>query len=333
MNNFKSDNGLSRRKFIGTAATATVAFSCLPAGFACTGSASSKPNSKFGGVHIGAITYSWRSMPSSADDILNYCLNGGISSLELMGNVAEEYAGIPAMPPRPPRGTDLDESQQAKYHEAVEKAREQQCNWRLSLPMNIYKELGKKFKKAGILVHTVKFAPSGWTDEEIDYAFTAAKVIGAKAITNEIGHEECKRLGKFAEKHNMYAVFHNHGQPGQPGFKFEDFLEYSPANMLNFDAGHYFGATGKHPNEIIEKLHDRIYSVHLKDKTGPDSQPANTNTPWGEGDTPIEDILKLIQKNKWPVYCDIELEYNIPEGSDAQKEVVKCVQYCKNILA
>ena len=28
-----------------------------------------------------------------------------------------------------------------------------------------------------------------------------------------------------------------------------------------------------------------------------------------------------------------ELEYKIPEGSDAMKEVAKCVQYCKEALA
>jgi hypothetical protein len=55
--------------------------------------------------------------------------------------------------------------------------------------------------------------------------------------------------------------------------------------------------------------------------------------PWGEGDTPVAEILKLVQKNKWPIYFDIELEYPIPEGSDAQKEVIKCVEYCRKILA
>jgi sugar phosphate isomerase/epimerase len=130
----------------------------------------------------------------------------------------------------------------------------------------------------------------------------------------------------------MYAIFHNHMQPGDPNFSFEKFLAYSPANMLNFDTGHYFGSTGKHPNEIIEKLHDRIFSIHLKDKTGKNSTPPNTNMPWGNGETPIADMLKLIQKNKWPIYCDIELEYNIPAGSDAEKEVIKCVEFCKKIL-
>jgi hypothetical protein len=55
----------------------------------------SKPNSVFNGVTIGAITYSWRSMLSSADDLLNYCIECGQSSVELMYGQAEEFAGAP----------------------------------------------------------------------------------------------------------------------------------------------------------------------------------------------------------------------------------------------
>jgi len=188
------------------------------------------------------------------------------------------------------------------------------------------------YKKAGVNIHIVKFSPARWSDEEIDYAFKAAKTLGAKGVSNEIGHDACQRLGEFAEKHNMYAVFHNHLQPGDPDFNFDEFLAYSPNNMLNFDVGHYFGATGKHPNELIERLHDRIFSIHLKDKTGKNADPANTNMPWGKGDTPIADILRLIRDEKWPIYGDIELEYSVPEDSNAQDEIIKCVNYCKDIL-
>ncbi len=326
----KLNNGLSRRKFIGSAAAVTAGISVSPTVLASSLGGTVKPNSRFKGVQIGAITYSWRSMPSSAQDILNYCVEAGISSIELMGNVAEEYAGIPPMPPRPAR--DATEAERTAYQQEADIVRERQRVWRLSASMNKYRELRKMFNKAGVNIHIVKFAPAGWTAEEIDYAFNAAKILGAKGITNEIGHEACARLGKFAEKHNMYAIYHNHAQPGEPGFSFDEFLEYSPRNMLNFDVGHYFGATGKHPNEVIEKLYNRIYSIHLKDKTGKDASPANTNMPWGEGDTPVADILQLIQKNKWPIYCDIELEYPVPENSNAQKEIIKCVEYCRNIL-
>lgn len=55
-----------------------------------------RPNSKFGGVQIGAITYSFRALPGSAEETLKYCLDCGISAIELMSNVAESYAGAPA---------------------------------------------------------------------------------------------------------------------------------------------------------------------------------------------------------------------------------------------
>ena len=71
--------------------------------------AAAKPNSVFGGVQIGTITYSFRSLPSSAEQVLQYCLDCGISGIELMSNVAEGYAGAPnqgrgGFPGGPPPG-------------------------------------------------------------------------------------------------------------------------------------------------------------------------------------------------------------------------------------
>ena len=102
--------------------------------------------------------------------------------------------------------------------------------------------------------------------------------------------------------------------------------------MLNLDAGHYFGATGVDPTILIDRLHNRIVSIHIKDKTGPKAADPNKNQPFGKGDTPVVEILQLIQKKGWPITCDIELEYPVPEGSDAVKEVTKCLAYCKAAL-
>src|SRR4051794_35137906 len=57
-----------------------------------------KPDSKFDGVQIGAITYSYRSMPGAndAEALLKYVVDSGISAIELMGPAAENYAGAPA---------------------------------------------------------------------------------------------------------------------------------------------------------------------------------------------------------------------------------------------
>lgn len=331
-----SKNQVSRRKFLGLTATAAT-LAIIPGNFRFANELQQtkpgKPNSKFGGVQIGAITYSWRSMPGNADEVLQYCLKDGISSIELMGDVAEKYAGLPQGPVRPARGVVLSDAEKAAFDKASKDALEAQRKWRISLPLKKYEDLRKMYNDAGVKIHIVKFSPENWSDEEIDYSFKSAKALGAKGVCNEIGDNACKRMGPIARKNNMFAIFHQHLQPGEPGWAFDKFLDYSPANMLNFDAGHYFGATGLHPNGIIERLHKRIVSVHLKDKTGPKGNPANTNMAWGKGETPIADILLLLKKEKWPINVDIELEYPVPEGSDAVTEVKKCVEFCRKILA
>jgi sugar phosphate isomerase/epimerase len=314
-NIIKSSYKVSRRKFIGLT-TAAAAFSIIPvlSGYRNETAIQKgkKPNSIFGGVQVGTITYSWRSMPESAEEILGYCLQTGISSIEWQGYASERYAGIPQ-----------------GHSDAI---RDAQRKWRISASMKKFEDLRKMYNDAGVYIHILKFEPDNWSDEELDYSFNVARTLGALGVSTEIGDNSAKRLGAFAQKHGMYAVLHQHQQPGTPGWNFDKFLDYSPANMLNFDVGHYFGATGLHPNGIIERLHDRIISVHIKDKTGPKGNPPDTNMPWGKGETPIADILLLIKKNKWPIHVDIELEYPVPEGSDAVAEVKKCVEYCRAIL-
>ena len=63
--------------------------------------AQGKPNSLFGGVQVGVITYSYRTMPDqSSEAYLKYIVDSGVSAIELMGDPAESYAGRPAQPRR-----------------------------------------------------------------------------------------------------------------------------------------------------------------------------------------------------------------------------------------
>jgi sugar phosphate isomerase/epimerase len=56
-----------------------------------------KPNSKFGGVQIGVITYSYRSMPDqTAEATLKYIVDSGLSATELMDGPVENFLGRPA---------------------------------------------------------------------------------------------------------------------------------------------------------------------------------------------------------------------------------------------
>ncbi|MCK5731272.1 MAG: twin-arginine translocation signal domain-containing protein [Draconibacterium sp.] len=324
------NSSISRRNFLGTTAAAAAGISIVPFSYSCSGGAN-KPNSKVNGVQLGLTTYSYRSVSHGLEEVLEYVLKAGVNALE-MRRVLEEGLGIPQGPPRAPRGANLSDKEKAERAEAADAAREEQRKWRLSLPMQKYADIRKMYNDAGVDMHIAKFAPSKWSDEEIDYAYEATKVLGAYGITDEARESSCKRLGKFAEKHNSLAIYHTHGQFGDHGFDLDTLLGYSPANRLNLDVGHYYGATGKHPNEIIEKYHDLIPMIHVKDKTGPNHETPNANRPFGEGETPIADVLLLLKEEKWPIDVFLELEYKIPEDSDAVKEVVKCIEYMRNIL-
>ncbi len=72
----------------------------------------------------------------------------------------------------------------------------------------------------------------------------------------------------------------------------------------------------------------RIISLHLKDR----KKNKGPNLPFGRGDTPIPAALRYMKKKALAFPADIELEYKIPTGSDAVKEVAACVAFCKKAL-
>src|ERR1700712_3362849 len=115
----------SRRRFIGTGMLAAAGMALASKGsFASSIFADGKPNSVINGVQIGVITYSFRSMPGSAEQLLQYCKDCNISAIELMGEAAEAFAGAPKYA----AGTDWA----AKMAE-----------WRMSVPMDKFIELRK----------------------------------------------------------------------------------------------------------------------------------------------------------------------------------------------
>ncbi|MGF1584284.1 MAG: sugar phosphate isomerase/epimerase family protein [Bacteroidales bacterium] len=334
-NQDKTKSQISRRKFLGSAA-AIAGLSILPGAGKIAFGNSPLPtfSSAASGVKLGVISYSYRSIPGGARAILDWVKYAGLNSVELMGGPVEEYAGAPEYDgPAFARGAQISDQQRNEMAAARSRHAEALKAWRLSVSMDKFRELRKMYNDAGVNIDITKLGGPNWTDEEIDYAFNVARTLGSRGITFEIGIDAAKRMAPFAEKHNMYAIMHNHGQPGQPGFSFEEHLSFGKNLMLNFDVGHYWGATGLHPNGIIEKLHDRIISLHIKDKTGKDATPPDSNMPFGQGSTPLGDILNLLKDKGWPITADIELEYQVPATSNAVVEVKNCVDYCKALLA
>lgn len=201
-----------------------------------------------------------------------------------------------------------------------------------------WEELGKRLRAAGINVHLLKFE-AGNTDELLDYSFAAANALGAKGITTEGSAEKCASFGKVAARNGSLAVYHNHGQYANMTIaEIEKWLDMSPANRLNFDAPHYFGfgyedGPKLNPMEFIEYFHDRIVSIHIKDKTSfKNPYQSNQNQVWGQGETPLKEILQLV-RDKYPyINCDVELEYVVPQWSTPEKEIATCVKYARQIL-
>jgi len=153
--------------------------------------------------------------------------------------------------------------------------------------------------------------------------------LGCVGITTERSEQLAKRLAPFADKHKIWVAFHNHTNNYPVMEKTDPILSYGQYIGFNFDVGHYFAGTrGLSPIPVLEKYHDRIVSLHLKDRTADGG-----NLPWGQGKTPLKEILRLMRKEKWTFFADIELEYRIPPGSNSVAEVAKCVQFCKEALA
>lgn len=328
---------ITRRDF-GKAAAAA-----LPAGRLLA-----KPDSRFNGVQIGVITYSFRALPGSAEETLKYCVDCGISAIELMSNVAESYAGAPlpqmrpfgGPPPKgaggPPKGAGGGRPQMTpEQMEARRKQAEALRAWRLAAPMAKYKEFRKMYEDAGVKIYCFKLPPTmEMPDAEYDYIWNVAGTLGADHITMELPTQDelLARVAEFAAKRRLAIAFHTHGQGGASGF--DKVLAASKYTMLNFDVGHYYGVNGDSPVPLVEKYAARIASLHLKDRKAPDaSGQGGPNMPWGEGGTPLKEILQLMKAKRYKFPATIEYEYQTPEGSGVLTEVKKCVEFCRRALA
>jgi sugar phosphate isomerase/epimerase len=201
--------------------------------------------------------------------------------------------------------------------------------------MDKFKEIRKKFNDAGVSIYA--FKPNAFgannSDAEIEYGMKAAKALGANSVTVELptNSAQTKRLGDLGAKNKVYVGYHAHLQATDS--LWDEALSQSPYNSLNLDCGHYIAVGGKNTKEsllaLIEAKHDRITSMHIKDRTAD----GKGNLAWGNGDTPLKEILTLMKTKKYKFPATVELEYDIPEGSNAVKEVAKCVAYAKGLLS
>jgi sugar phosphate isomerase/epimerase len=281
------------------------------------------PNSRINGVQIGVITYSFRPL-EDIDQLVRMISQIGISEVELMSNAVEVFAGAPGAGFGARGGTPQEQAARA----------ENLRKWRLSTPMDRFKPVRQKFDSAGIDLALLCFnMRDGNSDEEIDYAFRMAQTLGVRAITTSTTVSMSKRIAAVADRYKMLVGYHGHDQTGDPNEfatleSYGKAFEYSKYNGVNLDIGH-FTASNYDAVAFIKEHHARITNLHLKDR----KRDHGSNVPWGMGDTPLKDVLRLLKAEKYSFPGNIELEYPIPAGSDAPTEVAKCLKYCEQALA
>jgi sugar phosphate isomerase/epimerase len=337
------------------------------AGFAF---AQAKPNSLWGGVPFGIFApYRFGPEASDLEGTLNALVKFGVSYTELSNAVVERYVGAPQPPargggagaapnaaaaaaaqlapapqqipceggkpsgPPPSMGGGGGRGQQTPEQQAAAKAAaEASANWRATVPMSKFADVKKKFDDAGVHIYAYRFTlTNDMADSQYDYAFNAAKALGASQITMEHPHDVAlaKRIGQAGEAHGINIGYHLHTTASMTAW--DDVMAASPRNGLQLDIGHYVAGTGESPVPLIEKLHSRIYSMHLKDRKKV-CHDRSENMPWGQGDTPIKDVLLCLKEHKWAIPVGIEFEYLVPAGSTWDAEIAKCVKFAKDTL-
>lgn len=299
-------------------------------------------NPKVNGVRIGIQSYSFRNL--SLDDAIKAMAAIGIGECELFsGHVEPRPQGMGgpggpggARPPQGPPGAGGPppgggRQMTPEMREAMKKRQEETRKWRLTVPMDHFTGIKAKFAAAGIKIQAYNLSfNDSFNDDEIDRGFLMAKALGVKLITASSTLTTAKRVAPFADKHKISVAMHGHSNIKDPNefAKPESFaaaLAMSKYFAVNLDIGHFFAA-GFDPIAYIEQNHARISNLHLKDRKKDDGP----NVPWGQGDTPIKQVLQLLKKKKLNIPANIEYEYR---GEDAVAEVKKCFQFCKDALA
>ena len=280
----------SRREF------SKLALAALPAA-----SALARIDSKVHGVQLGVQSYSFRDRP--LDDAIKAMAEIGLGECEL-------YDG----------------------HVEPKVSREELRKWRTSVSMDHFHGIRKKFDDAGVLLYAYNYSfRDDYSDEEIVRGFEMAKALGVGIITASATLSVVDRVDREARKAKIKVGFHGHDNTKDPNeFSTPESFEKAMAGRseyinVNLDIGHFFAA-GYDPIEFINKHHERIVTLHIKDR----KPNHGDNMPFGQGETPIKPVLQLLEAKKYKIPANIEYEY---EGKDTVAEVRKCLEYCKAALA
>lgn len=307
----------------------------LPAG------AQTLPTS-FGGVRMGVCLYDFRDLPRLPDparylaSLIEACAAVGAGLVEINANCLEPpnnlpFAGIPRLWDAPLTGAQRDRFN-AMSAAQVQAQREALRQWRLTTPASHFAAIRRQFMQAGLtpFSYVMTFTPD-MTRAEIDAIFRQANSLGVRIFsTNQTRVEMAPRLAPFAQRYAMTLGFHNHTATQNPNEvasrdSLERLLSVSPRIGINFDVGHYT-ATDQDEMAFLRDHIDRITHIHMKDR----QRHLGPGMPWGQGDSPLREILLFLRDQRSSIPAIVEYEY-AGKGSGIE-ETRRCFDAMKQLL-
>ncbi|MEO8367833.1 MAG: sugar phosphate isomerase/epimerase [Candidatus Solibacter sp.] len=328
-------------------------------------------DSKFGGVQVGAITYSFNRIASpDPEAIIKAYVEIGLGEAELMSNHCEALAGAPAMPAfgrggggagrapgappagappaggapsaggaspvgRGPGGGGGGRAPLTPEQQAERAAAvEALAKWRAGTSAATWKAVTKKFNDAGIDVALLCYnMQDSMKDEDIEFGFAMAKGLGVKGMTTSTTLTMAKRIAPIADSHKLLVGYHGHDATNDPN---QTATLESYATLMAYGK---FNGVNLDIGHFTASNYDAVAFIkehhdkitNLHVKDRKKDHGPNV-AEWGTGDTPIKAVMQLLKKEKYKFPANLELEYPIPADSTIVAEAKKCLAYVKSCL-
>jgi len=278
------------------------------------------------GVRLGATTWSLRDLPripgkDNIDDLIQPLKSAGVAEIDLWSYNTEPAGpntGPGAPPPPAAYPIKIHTFSKEEIAAAMLQARNLLRDFRTNTPANHYEDIRAKLSAAGITVaaYTVKYDDT-FTDEEIDITFRQAKALSALSITAPGTPEVAKRLAPFADKHQLNVALTDFAMASAlPSKRFK----------VNADIG-AIAAANSSPVAWLQENHDAVSQLTIKDRR----RNKGMNEQFGDGDTPVQDVLRLVKAKGYAFPVFAEYEY-LGLGTPAE-ELQRCMDYMRSAIA
>lgn len=300
------ETGLSRREFVAVAlAGMPLAVTMRPRSLAARGS-----------FTVGVTTSSLRELPrvtgkDNVDDVLRALRVVGATHVDLaLANIepappsVAPFVGGSAAYPR--RVILSAEEILSTNREARAGLRE----WRMNgASAATFERVRSQFAAAGITVNACSIGyDRSFDDDEIDATFRQVKSLGVNVISSPLTMETASRLVPFAQRHKMSIAVHNDVDGNAGGqiatADIPTVLALSPFFSLKLDVGNL---TASNCDAVAElrTVRARVSHVVLKDRL----RSGGKSLPFGEGDTPIQGVLRLLETFTPAIPAFVEYDY------------------------